>query len=198
MTGAAAAPTVGVEISIEEAGSVDSGTEVLDFGRVRRVLTVAAVAGGLIVGGAAGLSSTAVADSAPSAVTAKKKCKAKCKRRKATNFLAGHTYTRVTYSSTGASQNLRLDLCRNGTLHARGDYVGYSGYAWADGYDGTWRVASATKTSANAPFTTSGYWVSDPYYASPPPASGTMMIAAISANQVTIAGAEFSRGAGTC
>lgn len=162
----------------------------------------------------------AAASGGPVAGAAKKKCKKhraaatakkKCKKggsgggttqdpiANATAFLAGHSLSYLSYSNTtGASTQYRYDFCGNGTFHFRGDYVGVSSYAWADSYDGTWKVSSATATSAQVAFTTSNYQVSDPYYASPPPASGTVGIQAQSDVVVLVDGAQFSRGAGTC
>jgi hypothetical protein len=180
-----------------------------------RALAVAGVCAALLAGMTVALD-VATASAGPQAAVAKKKCKKKprsaasakkkCKKQgaaadpvaAATAFIAGHSFSYLRYSSTGASTQYRFEFCGNGTYHVRGDYVGYSGNAWADSYDGTWHVTSGTGTSAQVAFATSNYQVSDPSYASPPPASGTVGVQAQSETVVLIAGVEFSRGTGSC
>lgn len=173
--------------------------------RTWAVPAIAATVAAVLLAASLTVASAGAAASAgdgPQAVSAKKRCKAKCKKNRATTFLKGHSYSRVSSSpTTGASSTERSNLCVNGSLNFRGEYNGFSG-AWLDTYDGTWRVVAATKTSAQVAVTTSNfrsvYFDGSPGPGTPPPAAATVGVQVLSNVQVLIGGVEFSRGTGAC
>lgn len=180
--------------------------------RIGERMLVVAIAAVFSVGIVVAEASASASAGSSTAVAAKKKCKKKhkkkCKKKgsaiaQATAFLAGKKLSRVSYSqSTGASSTEAFSFCRNGTLLYRGDFVGYGGTAWADTFDGTWKVTAATGTTATVFLTTANfksvYFDGSPGPDSPPPSSGSVGMVLTGPSTVTSNGVEYSVGAGPC
>lgn len=107
-----------------------------------------------------------------------KHCKTKCRKAKATRYLATHRYSYVAGSSYGSGESLELDLCADGTLGASGTQWVYRTGAYDFTFDGRWSVISAKGWRARVAFTTANYQANNPSYipTAPPPETGVLRL----------------------
>lgn len=178
--------------------------------RLRSVSALAAICALVAVFGVSSLSSAIADGGSVATASKKKKCtkkkrkKGKCKKAAATDpvaaatrFLSGKRLFYFSYSNnTGASTQEAFDFCVNHTLFFKGDYVGGSGFAWQNSFDGTWNVTSATGTSASVAMTAQN-WQSG--YGEPaPPPSFTVQMALTGPNTVVSGGVTYSLQSAPC
>ena len=177
-----------------------------------RKATVAATAAALLTAAVAGgVPGAAARGPGPQASGAASKCDTKCRNKRVTKFIAGHSFTFDTGFDPGSGHRTfeRYDHCKNGTFSFLGDYIGFQGRSQMT-FDGTWRVQSsriiASRNVVKMPFTTQNVLATviegEPRLKGAPAASGVNSLV------VTGAGWKFSfeeddnilyrRGPGTC
>jgi len=135
----------------------------------RRSLAVVVAVAALFGGAAVAVNVAAATKHSP---TLGKHCKAKCQKARAIGYLAGHRYSYVVGSAPGSSNSLNLDLCADGSLHARGEIALYRLGVYDFSFEGRWSVISASRWRTKVAFTTTNWQTNYPGYlpAGPPPA----------------------------
>jgi hypothetical protein len=106
-----------------------------------------------------------------------KHCKTKCRKAKATRYLAGHRFFHFAGYPGVEGTALDLDLCADGTLHASGNTLVYRTDEYDFSFDGHWSVISATRWKTRVAFTTANYQTDHPTpFQNPPPEAGVLRL----------------------
>ena len=102
-----------------------------------------------------------------------RKCRTKCRIKKARHAISGHSYSYDSRDGRGLGAAIQAEFCSDGTFRFQ-EQFGVPGYYYVhESYDGTWRVMSASRSAAQVAVTTADFQYSFDYsvVTSPPPSA---------------------------